>query len=201
MLKIPRNLPWPAFFVASWFFLWALFNWLSSLLCRLPGGIWQVVFTIMCLEWVTTYVARLDARGIAWNLYCFLLLEECVLGDFKFCEIYVFHLREVLIWRFFLVNLAIGCWLQRLKQPFFSPDSFHHRHGFFSRRWRWDVIHSWKTATVSYRHGHPGVLLKTVIQCRLWCPVMVIPYSLGRLLQPAMSVGFLGLSCWWVHLT
>ena len=102
---------------------------------------------------------------------------------------------------FFLVNLAIGCWLQRLKQPFFSPDSFHHRHGFFSRRWRWDVIHSWKTATVSYRHGHPGVLLKTVIQCRFWCPVMVIPYSLGRLLQPAMSVGFLGLSCWWVHLT
>ena len=28
-------------------------------LTQMPmGGIWQVVFTIMCLEWVTTYVSR-----------------------------------------------------------------------------------------------------------------------------------------------
>ena len=39
-------------------------------LTQMPmGGIWQVVFTIMCLEWVTTYVSRSEIWGRRASLY------------------------------------------------------------------------------------------------------------------------------------
>ena len=37
-------------------------------LTQMPmGGIWQVVFTIMCLEWVTTYVSRSEIWCDMWG--------------------------------------------------------------------------------------------------------------------------------------
>ena len=43
-------------------------------LTQMPmGGIWQVVFTIMCLEWVTTYVSRSEIWRDMWGRCSFQL--------------------------------------------------------------------------------------------------------------------------------
>eukprot|EP00438_Fugacium_kawagutii_P011242 Skav211183 [mRNA] locus=scaffold884:171513:172211:+ [translate_table: standard] len=48
-------------------------------LTQLPmGGVWQVVFTIMCLEWLTTYVCKPPAEK-PWDIlgWTDIIIEDC----------------------------------------------------------------------------------------------------------------------------